>query len=370
MKKILILALTITYTAFAYSQVNFCPKQDIEFDYQKALIATPDFELPILNIKKMFKSDNTYPGPFVKSIKLPEFIMGSLYPDRKTFLGYSDNYLYHINIETEEIRSFPFVTKGKLDSGEDFKWKMISSYYENTLFLYKYSRETELPLDLYKFNTEEMKVDLVWKTGMIMSSKVKFDNISGTDYWTYADKNGNALIIDLNSQKKIMEHKFSVPAEITSGEEPNIYIDFSASRDNAKNYQCNKVHFSITDLNANPRQNYFCKYDLSTQKELYSIFTDGTIFEQPNQGKTYWFVLKKQKESQSFKVYNDYKLSEIHFEFSDLTKSGLPWKSKYSKNSVLETITVEYRSGKKETYDFATKKLIKTEEAKVEITDF
>lgn len=371
MKKLIILIITITYSSLTYSQIDFCPKEVTNLDLQKMLIAKPDFELPILNIYKMYNPDNSQGGPFIKSIKLPDFLMGMLLSDNKTYLGYSDNYLYHINIETEKINALPFVSKGKLDNNEKFTWEKVHSQYNGgTLYLYKHSKTTNLPLNIYKFNKEAMRVDLVWETGLKITSEVDFNNITNTSYWTYADRNGNTLIIDITTKQIVAKHKFSVPAEITNSEKTTLFIDFSVINTNTQNTKCNEVKFSISDTDAKPRKSYYCKYNLHSKKMTNSIYTEGAIYEQVSNGKSYWFILKNHKDSQSFKVYNDDKLNDIRFEFNDLKKSGLPWSIKKSKEGVLETFTISYPSGKKETYDWNTKKLLKTKEVKIDITDF
>lgn len=364
MKKLLTVILLLSYSVTTLSQVNLCPEWD--FDYDNALLALPDQNLPILNVSKMYKPDKTYPGDFVKAVKIPEFMIGVL-SGNKYYVALTDETLYCVNIETEEVRSIPHTKKGFLDSGESFEWKTENAFYEGTIYLYKYSKEASLPLNLYKFNIKTMSLDLVWETGLTISPNEKLGKIPNTDYWSFTDKKGTAVLLDISSKKKVMEHTFPVPTEMTDRDGNRQYSQLLASYQGAKSHSCNHVNYSVSDFETN--QNYFCKYDLGSKQTVFTYYGKGSMTELNSKGRCYWAVYDHGNKSTDITVYNDTDLKDVRFEFKSLkTVGGYQWQ--YTEEMDLKTLTVTYTSGKKEVYDWETTKLLKSEEAAIEIKDF
>lgn len=364
MKKLFSLALILGFALSTFSQVNLCPKMD--FDYDKALMAVPDLNLPILKVSKMYKPDRTYPGDFVKAIKLPEFMIGVL-SDNKNFLALTDEKLYCINIETEEVRSIPHAKNGVLDTGEKFEWKTENAFYEGTIYLYKYSKETSLPLTLYKFNIKAMSVDLVWETGLTISPHEKLGKIPNTDYWSFTDKKGTAVLLDITSKKKVMEHKFPLPTEMTDRDGNRQYAQLLASYQGMKTHLCNQVNYSVSDFDT--KQNYFGKYDLDSKQIVFEYYGKGSMVELASKGKSYWAVYFNGDKSTDITIYNDTELKDVRFELKSLKNSG-GYNWQWTEELDLKTLTVVYTSGKKEVYDWETTKLLKSEDAAIEIKDF
>ena len=360
MKKIFILTLILSAYFGSYAQVNFCPKTNN--DWTKALLATPDFELPILNVVKLMGREH------VKSIKIPELIIGTL-TDNKIYTGYSENNIYRINIDTEEIQSFPHEKSGVLPDGEKYEWKTQFSL-TGDLYMYKQSKKTTLPLNIYKANFSTNSVDLIWETGIMLASNNKLTKGYITDHWFWADDKGNVTILDLNVKQKILDHKFNVPAELTSRENARFLIDFGQSMQGSGKYQCDQVHYSLWDFRAS--QCYFAQYDVGSKQTIVSQLAVGHVNEWISNNKSYWVVSSSEDNTSDLTIFNDNNFSDVRFKFSGL-KKGVGYNLKYfdraSVNPVIKNLIVKYDS-RIETYDWATKKLLKTESAAVEISDF
>jgi hypothetical protein len=359
MKHLIALTLTLTCALSSFAQINLCPKNDV--DWTTRLQALPDSDLPIINVKRIMTQE------YVKSIKTPERVMGMLSSDEKHYLGFSDNSIYKINIETEAIESFPFKKEGTLPSGEPFEWEFQLTQV-GVMYLYKYSKKTELPLNIYKVNFGTKTIDLVWETGLTMAKDKELRKIPLIDYWTYADQQGNAVILHMGTKTKAMEHKFNVPSELVNREGAILSIDMKASYQGGTKYQCSHILYSVSDYQI--KKSYIAKYDVNTKQTLVSQLVDGSPTEWLSNGRSYWAVFKFHDESTDLTVYNDRNFSDVRFQFTGLKKGGGPFKLDYNDTWALQKLSVTYASGTVETYDWATKKLLKTEKAKVEITDF
>lgn len=359
MKHLVALTLTLTCALSSMAQVNLCPKNDA--DWTTKLLATADFNLPIIKVERMMTRE------LVKSIKVPELILGMLSLDDKYYVGASDNNIYQINIQTEEIKSFPFVTKGTLPSGEAYEWKYQFTQMDG-LYLYKYSKKKELPLILYKANFDSKSVEMVWETGLPISKNTELGMIPTTDYWTYTDDQGNAVVFDMRSKKKVMEKQFHVPAAFLDQASSRLDIDMKASYKGVTSWRCNQICYTL--INHQSKQSYIGVYDINTKQTLVSQLVDGSPTELVSNGKSYWAVFKYHDESTDMTVYNDSKFSDVRFQFTGLKKGGGPFKLDYNDTWALQKLSVTYASGTVETYDWATKKLLKTEKAKAEVIDF
>lgn len=359
MKKLFTTILVLSCAFSSYSQINLCPKSDI--DWATRLSARSDSDLPILNISKLVSRE------YVKSIKIPERMLGALSADDKFYLGYSDSKIYKINIATEEIQSFPFQKKGTLPSGDEFEWNFPVSQ-DGTMYLYKYAKETALPLNLYVVNFGAQTVDVIWETGLIISEEVKFKKMGTLDYWTYANDHGTAVILDIKTKRRIMDVQFPVPSELVDRPGARFMISLGQSYKGGWKYQCSRVNYRITDYETG--QSYIAQYDLNSKQTLVSQVVDGNPNEWLSNGKSFWAVYKFNQPTTNVTVYNDSKFSDVRFKFTELKDGGNCIKLKHSDTGVLETVSVTYASGTIETYDWATKKLLKTEKAKAEVIDF
>lgn len=359
MKKLFTTILALSWAFSSYSQINLCPKNDV--DWTTKLQALPDSDLPIINVRRIMTQE------YVKSIKIPERIFGVLSLDDKFYLGYSDSKIYKINIETQEIQSFPFQKKGTLPSGDEFEWNFPVSL-DGTMYLYRSSKKTALPLNLYKVNFGSQTTELVWETGLSISEQVKFKKMPSTDYWTYADDHGTAMVLDITTKRRIMDVQFPVPSELVDRPGASFMISLRQSNKGGWKYLCSRVNYDITDYETG--QSYIAQYDLNSNQTIVSQVVDGSPHEWLSNGKSYWVVYKFNKPTTNVTVYNDSKFSDVRFKFTELKDGGNCIKLKHSDTGVLETVSVTYASGTIETYDWATKKLLKTEKAKAEVIDF
>lgn len=360
MKHLVALTLTLTCALSSFAQINLCPKNDA--DWTTKLLATADFNLPIIKVERMMTRE------LVKSIKVPELILGMLSLDDKYYIGFSNSNIYRINIQTEKIESFPFSKKGTLPSGEAYEWKYQFTQMDG-LYLYKYSKKKELPLILYKANFDSKSVEMVWETGLPISKNTELGMIPTTDYWTYADDQGNAVVFDMRSKKKVMEKQFPVPAAFLDQASSRLDIDLKASYKGVTSWRCNQICYTL--INHQSKQSYIGVYDLNTKETIVSHLANGHVVEWVSNKKSYWAVLKYNEKSTDLTVYNDNDFNDVRFQFKSLKKGTGTFKMQYNDNrTMLSTLTVTYAAGTTETYDWATKKLLKTEKAKAEVIDF
>lgn len=358
--------LFLMVSIYAKAQVNFCDPATMKAltdSYDKQLMALPDFELPIINIKK------TKTMEVVKSIKVPEFILGAGVQENRYAMGYSEKNLYKIDIQTEEITSFPHSKKGNLSAEYNnaaFEWKSLFSQ-DGNMYLYKVSKAVKIPLVIYKADFVQEKVVPYFETTFKIDESYKVTKSYSSNHLFIANVEGDAYVLDFYAKKTLMNFQFDLPQSFSAVENRRKGVEFQNSFRGSPVSKCYRVNYKITNHEDN---NFFLgQYDVKQNKLIVSKVLEGFPTEVISTDKSYWAV--SDFDAGTVVIYNDEQLTSKRFEFSGV-KKGQGFKPIHKQSGMwpLEAIEVYYTSGKIETYDWATKKLIKTEESKPEISDF
>jgi len=359
MKKHLATSILILLISGPFFAQSFEP---LNFDKLQPITSIPSFTDPIVQIKNV-------DGKLIKNVRVPDdHVTSYLTLDCKYLIVYGKQALYRIEINGDETITVPYNMTHTNDEGITVTKFIIGSLTKGSNKAYLFDQ-----IDMYGSSIKEKiniyEVDFNQKTvSTIMTLPINSERytVVGAYYNKYVAtciKPGIVDIYNIETKSLFKSINFDVP-QAWSNRTTDAYISFIMGSE--LRYQMH--NFGSSD--STQKAAYKVSYNLSTNKIMHEEFRTGdnadVVFSfHPKTQKIYWTKSISQGPITQWKkqIYDDENLSNMIFEFTGV----MMWQ--FDENDP-NLIDVTYHSGKIETYNLTTKKLIATKNNGGGMNDF